>query len=173
MKLKFSKIENILDLCDYTIVKETISEKDNYTMYKISRPFSSNPLGLLYHCMYYLEGGKVTPQEVIVNSESNIIEKITIFISKSNNHMVSMTDYIIDRKDFLCGIELDECAADWKSRFYKIVKDSIFLWGRCDNLLFFIFSDAPKHLNAYHISTNLQLLVDEDNELQGFCLLQL
>lgn len=172
MKLKFSRIGNAEELCAYSIAQETISEKDNYTMYQISRPFSSHPPGVSYHCMYYLEGGKVTPQEMIVNSESGVIETVTIFISKRNDHMVSMTDYMIDRKDFLCGIELDECAADWKSRFHKIVKDSSFLWGECENLLFFIFSDAPIHLNAYPIFTNLQLLADEGDELQGFCLLQ-
>lgn len=80
MKLKLSRIENISELCEYTVYQEIISENDNYIMYKIARTSTSNPFGVLFHCMYYLEGGKVTPQEIVVNSESNVIEKITLFV---------------------------------------------------------------------------------------------
>lgn len=173
MRLKLSKLENISELSEYTVYQETISENDNYTMYKITRASTSNPLGILYHCMYYLEGGKVAPQEIAVNSESDVIEKVTLFISKNKEHMVELTDYLINEKMFLCGIELNECTTDWKGRFHKIGKESVLLWGEYENLIYFIFSDSPKQLTAYPISRNFRILVDKDDNLQGFCLFQI
>lgn len=172
MNLKLSKLGDISELSEYTVFQETISENDNYIMYKISRTSTSNPLGVLFHCMYYLEGGKVTPQEIVVNSESDVIEKITLFISKNNEHMVSLKDYYIDEKMFLCGIELNECTLDWKGRFHKLVKESRLLWGEHEKDIYFIFSDSPKQLTVYHISSNFKILVDKDDNIQGFCLRQ-
>lgn len=172
MRLKLNKIKDEMVLCDYTVYQETISEADNYTMYKIARGSSSNPTGILYYYMLYLEGGKITPQEIAINSETNIIEKITLFVSQNIDYRVSLTDYLITEKMYECSVELNECTIDWKGRFHKIVKDSMLLWAKYENLMYFIFSDAPKYLNAYYISTNLQILVDEEEELQGFCLFQ-
>lgn len=170
MNLKISKLENISELREYNVSQEMISENDNYIMYKIMSASNSNPLGVLYHCMYYLENGKVTPQEIVFNSESYVIEKITLFIPQNNEHMIQLTDFVIDEKLFLCGIELNECTTDWKGRFLKVVKESSFQWGEHENRLYFILSDSPKHLTMYHISTNLKILVDKYDNIQGFCL---
>lgn len=172
MRLKLNKIKDEMVLCDYTVYQEIISEADNYTMYKIARGSSSNPTGILYYYMLYLEGGKITPQEIAINSETNIIEKITLFVSQNIDYRVSLTDYLITEKMYECSVELNECTIDWKGRFLKNVKDGFLLWGEEDNLVYFIFSDAPKELNAYYISKNCRILVDDCKNIQGFSLIQ-
>ena len=172
MILNLNKITDEMVLCDYTIYQETISPIDNYTMYKISRNSSSNPMGISYSCMIYLENGRITPQEILINSETNIIEKVTLFVSKNINYKISLANYLITEKMFECNIELNECTIDWKGRFLKIVKESLFLWGEKENLIYLIFSDAPKKLNAYYISKNFKILVDDYKNIQGFSLMQ-
>lgn len=168
MKLKLNKIKEELVLCDYDVYQEIISKEDNYTMYKIARNSSSNPMGILYNCMIYLENGRITPQEILINSETNIIEKVTLFVSKNINYKISFANYLITEKMFECNIELNECTIDWKGRFLKIVKESSLMWGEKDNLMYFIFSDAPKKMNAYYVSKNCRILVDDCGNIQGF-----
>ncbi len=170
MKLKLRKLRDISELSEYNVLQEIISDNDNYVMYKIYRTSTSNSLGVLYHCMYYLECGKVTPQEITINSASDVIEKTTLFISQNNENMVSITDFVIDEKLFLCGIELDECTPNWKGRFHKLIKESRLLWGMQKNYTYFIFSDSPKQLTAYYIASNFQILIDQKDNIQGFCL---
>ena len=121
MRLKLNRIKDEIVLCDYTVYQETISETDNYTMYKITRGSSSNPMGVLYYYMLYMESGKITPQEIAINSETKIVEKITLFVSQNNEYRVSLADYLITEKMYECGIELNECTINWKGRFLKNV----------------------------------------------------
>ena len=173
MRLKINKINSVAELHKYKVLQEVIDQKDNYIMYKISRDITSNPLGILYHCMFYLDCGKTTPQDIAVNSESDIIEKITLFISKSNKNRISLVDFSIEDKMSSCGLELNECTADWKGRYYKLVKGSRLMWEEDENYVFFIFSDSSKQLIMYHISNNFNILVDKNEDIQGFCLVKL
>ncbi len=172
MMLKLNEIIGEVALRNYDVYCETISVTDYYTMYKIARNSCSDPSGVLYHCMLYLEGGKITPQEIVVNSETNIIEKITLFVSQNACYKLSLADYCITEKMYECNIILSECTDDWKGRFIRIVKESSLLWGIEGRFLYFIFSDAPKVLNAYYVSQNCRILVDDCENIQGFSVMQ-
>ena len=160
------------EFLDYTMYHEIVSKYDRYTMYKISRPLSSDPGGTTYHCMIYLEGGRITPQEIIVNSNTNIVEKITLFVSKDQVHKTAIEDYLICDTESECKIVLDECTDDWFGRFYDITKVSTLLWADDGKCVYFIFSDAPKDLKSCYISRNLRLLIDDCKNIQGFSIVQ-
>ncbi len=172
MKIRLNEITDKMILCDYNVYREIISETDHYTMYKITRNSCSDLNSILYHCMFYLESGEITPQEIVVNSKTNIIEKITLFVSQNTNYKISIADYCISEKKYECDIILNECTDNWKGRFLKIVKDSSLLWGSEGHFLYFIFSDAPKVLNAYYVSQNCRILVDDYENIQGFSVIQ-
>lgn len=172
MRLIFNEINADSFFLDYNMYQEIVSEYDCYTMYKMSRTLSSDPSGTTYHYMIYLESGRITPQEIFVNSNTNIIEKITLFVSRDQAHKTAIENYLIDDIDFECKIVLDECTDDWSGRFCDIMKASTLLWADDGKCIYFIFSDAPKTLKSYCISRNLKILIDSCENIQGFSILQ-
>ncbi len=171
----------IIKLCEnssnahhsYSVYNELISASDNYMMYKITKNPAS-PLGdVLHHRMVYLERGKITPQEIIINPKTELIEKITFFVKQNSEYEIDLNTYNIISKSGEPKIVFDECTNDWKGRFYKIIKDCILLWGKKDNRLFFILSDSQHTLFSIKITNTVSLLLDDKNDIKGISIILL
>lgn len=148
----------------YDLIIDRISKRDNFTMYKVQKTHRSNPGDIIFHTFYYDRQRKHTPLDIAVNSRTNIIEYISLFVSDSMKKERDQIDStFIDKKEY-CLFSMVECNDN--HRYFKNENDNYVYF--CENSsIVYLNNSHPCRLNMYCISDFCWLLIGEDDEIYG------
>lgn len=166
LKLKFvtKKELDIIYTYDgeYILNTEIVEEKDNYTMFKISKRKKTN-VNPIYHLLL---GNKLEiPFDIAINSQTHVIEGITFFVSDNSLTSFKNDIKIISRDDIIL-IDLEECSLNRMNLDLRNAK-SKFVWSKYDNIIYFVQENHPYILYLYKIYDGCGLLIGEDNKIYG------
>lgn len=176
------KIEYISDYYDfyilqqqhslqYNLITDRISNKDNFTMYKIEKTIRSNPSDIIYHIFYYDGIRKHTPLDIAVNSKTNIIEYISFFISDPMEINYDKSDTLFTVHDEYCLLDINEC--DDNTRYFEVKnKKAKYVYFYENGCIIYLNKIHPNNLNMYYICDFCWLLIGEDNEIYGVGILE-
>lgn len=150
----------------YDLIIDRISERDNFTMYKVQKTDRSDPGDAIFHTFYYDHQRKHTPLDIAVNSRTNIVEYISFFVSDSMKINSAQSDLLFVDKNEFCLLNMNEC--DDTRRYFKFVdKMADFVYFYENNCIVYLNNIHPCNLNLYYFCDFCWLLIDGDNKIYG------